>query len=313
MEEFHDLDALKAMRVIGLGGAGCNSIDRMVHTLFPGPRFIKADTDLQSLDPGSGSTIHLGKGKKNALGTGGDPELGYQAALTARKEIEEQLAGAEIVFITCGMGGGTGSGASLVVADIAKKLGALTLMIVSSPFPFEGSKKKKTALKYCEKLRNLADALIVIENAKLVSHCSRDISLNSAFLMADQTLIDSVRSFSGILGQNTYINIDYADVKSTLKSSGQAMFGYGESTGQDRAKQAIESALNNPLISQNDFINSKSLLLNIIGPADTSIQEISTVCEKIHDFSRKNDDLILGMDFRDNVKSLQVNLLAAGI
>lgn len=251
------------IRVIGVGGGGCNAVDNMVTSSLKGVEFISANTDLQALHKNKAKRqLQLGAGLTHGLGAGSDPEIGRNAALESREMIVEALRGADMVFVTAGMGGGTGTGAAPIVAEIAKSLGILTVAVVTRPFLYEG-KRCKIADAGLDELKKWVDSLIVIPNEKLMETLAEEVTQKEAFLVADEVLRRAVAGIAEVITCPGLINVDFADIKAVMSQMGMAMMGSAESSGVDRARLAVEEAIHNPLLDNVTLNGAKGVLVNI--------------------------------------------------
>ena len=280
MEDFMNRATIK---VIGVGGAGGNAINDMIESGISGVDFVAANTDSQDLEISKAShKIHLGERATKGLGAGADPERAREAAEEAKEKIRHILEGTDMLFITAGMGGGTGTGAAPIIAELAKEIGILTVGIVTKPFSFEGPQRKKNAETGIENLRKHVDTLIAIPNDKLFELPNMNITLMNAFKEANNILRAGVKGISELITKQGYINLDFADIRAIMKDSGVAMLGFGEADGENRAVIATEQALNSPLLEKS-IEGSRKILLNITGGLDlqlTEIQEISNTITK---------------------------------
>lgn len=269
------------IKVIGVGGSGGNGISRMMKCNIKGVELIAINADAQDLQKAKCHTkVRIGRNITKGLGTGMNPEIGRLAAEEQRDEIEEVLRGADMIFITCGLGGGCGSGGSVVVAEIAKKLGALTLAVVTTPFSFEGIHRTEIAQASLKRLRGKVDTLIAISNNKLLSVLEPKTTVMSAFWYCDEILRQAVQGISDLIVLPGIINIDFADVKAIMKDSGSALFGIGKAKGPDRAQEAAKRALNSPLLDLS-CKGAKGILFNVSGGKDISLTEIDEAAKVI--------------------------------
>ena len=283
----HELK-LPKIAVIGIGGSGKNATNYMIKKDVKNIKFIALNTDLQDLNQSKASKkIHIGSKLTQGAGTGMDPEIGRKAALESKEEIIAALKDVQMVFLTGGFGGGTGTGATPVVASIAKDLGILTIAIVTKPFSFEGSNRKNLAEKGLESLESNVDSYIVLENDKILETSGADASIDEAFALSDEVLKQAVEGISELITKPGRINIDYADVKSVLKESGMSLIGIGSASGKDRAKKAAEAAINSPLINISTK-GARSILFSITAADDLKMSEISTIAETITKESHEN-------------------------
>lgn len=269
------------IKVIGLGGAGCNAVSRMASCRVKGIELIAANTDLQDLKRTRAHIrVRLGKVLTKGLGTGMNPEIGREAAKESQGEIAEVLNGTDMLFLTCGLGGGTGTGASGVVADIARSMGILTIAIVTLPFSFEGLERKKVAGQGVADLQNKVDTLLVISNDKIFGVCGKDTLLRDAFWQVDELLRQAVKGISDLIVMPGFINVDFADIRTIMRHGGQAMFGVGIASGENRAKVAVDMALRSPFL---DFSieGSRGVLFSVAGAEDLSLAEVQEAAENL--------------------------------
>ncbi len=308
-------DSRAVIKVLGVGGGGCNAVNRMIQTSVEGVHFVALNTDMQALDVSFAPTrIALGRGTTRGLGTGGDPSRGQASAKESEREIIEQIEGADMVFVTAGMGGGTGTGAAPVVAELAKRMDILTVGVVTKPFGFEGPKRRRIAEEGVERIKEHVDTLIVIPNEKLLSVVERRTSLQDAFLYADDVLRQGVQGISDIIMRPGMINVDFADVRSVMKSAGVALMGLGRGTGEKRARIAAEQAVSSPLL-ETDIQGAKRLLVNITAGPDFTIGEAQDAMEYIMQFADADEaSIYMGQVFDESMgEQVSVTLLAAGM
>ena len=303
------------IKVIGVGGGGGNAVNHMAKTNIEGVEFICANTDAQALkNIGARTVLQLGPGVTKGLGAGANPEVGRQAALEDRDRIAEVLQGTDMVFITTGMGGGTGTGAAPIIAEVAKDLGILTVAVVTRPFPFEGRKRMQIADEGIRALAENVDSLITIPNEKLLTILGKDASLLSAFSKADDVLAGAVRGISDIIKRPGMINVDFADVKTVMSEMGMAMMGTGCASGPNRAREATEAAIRNPLLDDVNLQGARGILVNITAGPDLSLGEYSDVGSIIEQFASENATVKVGTvidpDLRDE---LHVTVVATGL
>ncbi len=283
------------IKVIGVGGAGSNAVNRMIETGINGVEFIAANTDLQALYSSNASTkISIGTKKTGGLGAGGKPEVGEEAALEDEDTIAQYLSGANMVFVAAGMGGGTGTGAAPVIARIAKQQGALTVGVVTKPFHFEGKTKMDLAIDGIEKLHKEVDTLIVIPNQNLLSIVPKTTPVKEAYLIADDVLRKGVQGISDLITKKAEVNIDFADVKTTMEGKGDAILGVGTASGENRALDAAMAAINNPLIEDCHIDGAKHILVYIVSGEDFSIFETDEVVNTIRENADPNAHIING-------------------
>ncbi|KAB0487482.1 cell division protein FtsZ [Pseudomonas reinekei] len=310
-----NIPASPVIKVIGVGGGGGNAVNHMVKSNIEGVEFICANTDAQALKSISARTIlQLGTGVTKGLGAGANPEVGRQAALEDRERIAEVLQGTNMVFITTGMGGGTGTGAAPIIAEVAKEMGILTVAVVTRPFPFEGRKRMQLADEGIRLLSESVDSLITIPNEKLLTILGKDASLLSAFAKADDVLAGAVRGISDIIKRPGMINVDFADVRTVMSEMGMAMMGTGCASGPNRAREATEAAIRNPLLEDVNLQGARGILVNITAGPDLSLGEYSDVGSIIEAFASEHAMVKVGTvidpDMRDE---LHVTVVATGL
>ena len=301
------------IKVIGVGGGGGNAVNRMIKAGLSGVEFWLMNTDLQVLEYGqTKNRIQLGSKSTSGLGAGGDPSVGEKAAEEAQQEITEALDGADMVFITAGMGGGTGTGAAPVVAKIAKELGILTIAVVTKPFSWEGKKRQNQANQGLEKLREAVDAVIVVPNDKLLQVVDRQVSLTEAFIIVDEVLLRGVQGISDIITVPGLINVDFADVKCVMQASGSALMGIGRGQGEGRAVKAAEIAINSQLL-ESSINGATGVIVNITGGPDMTLHEISDAANIIHDAVNDDATVIIGTAVNENIQGeIQITVIATG-
>jgi cell division protein FtsZ len=289
------------IRVVGVGGAGVNAINRMVEAGIPGVEFMAINTDLQSLQQSTADvTVHLGSGMARGLGAGSDPELGYKAAFEEQDKIKRLLKGSDMVFVTAGTGGGTGTGATPVIARLARDVGALTVGIVTKPFRFEGSRRGKQAEEGVEALGAEVDTLIVVPNERLLTVLAKTTTMMEAFQVADDVLRQGVQGISELITLPGMINLDFADVRTTMRDAGHALLGIGMGTGDNRAVRAAESAVSSPLL-ETSVDGARSILLSITGGADLSLLEVSEAAKVVQEAAHPEANIIFGANIDDSV------------
>jgi cell division protein FtsZ len=303
------------IKVIGIGGGGSNAVNHMVVNSIQGVDFICANTDAQALKGCSCKTIlQLGSNITKGLGAGAHPDIGRKAAEEDRSRIEEALQGADMVFITAGMGGGTGTGAAPVVAEIARHLGALTVGVVTKPFPFEGSKRMRVALEGIAELAKHVDSLITIPNEKLLAVLGKEMSLLSAFSAANDVLLNATQGIAELITRPGLINVDFADVKTVMSEMGVAMMGIGAASGPDRASQAAEQAINSPLLEDVDLSGAKGILVNITAGPNLSIGEFDEVGNTVRDFADEDATVVVGTVIDPDMDDqMRVTVVATGL
>jgi len=304
------LETKKAsIKVIGSGGAGNNTITRMMEVGIVGAETVAVNTDAQDLLYSDADVkVLIGKEITGGLGAGGDPKIGEEAAKESRDDIKKMLEGSDLVFITCGLGGGTGTGSSPVIAETAKKLGALTIGIVTLPFTMEGQQRMKNAKNGLENLRKVVDTIIIVPNDKLLEIVP-DVSLATAFKVADEILVNSVKGIAELITKPGLINLDLADVRTVMSGGGLAMIGMGESDTENRAIEAVEKALTNPLLSL-DIDGADGALINVTGGPDITIREAQEIVEAVSSRLAPDAKIIWGaqisQDLRETVRTLVI-------
>ena len=303
------------IKVIGVGGGGGNAVAHMVNASIDGVEFVCANTDAQALKAcGARTTLQLGASVTKGLGAGANPELGRQAALEDRERIVEILEGADMVFITCGMGGGTGTGAAPVVAQLAKEMNVLTVAVVTKPFPFEGRRRMQVALKGIEDLGQYVDSLITVPNEKLLTVLGREVTLLNAFKAANDVLQGAVQGIADLITRPGLINVDFADVRTVMSEMGMAMMGTGLARGDDRAQAAAEAAINNPLLEDVNLNGACGILVNVTAGTNLTMREFDEIGRVVHDFASEDATVVIGTaldpDLQDDVR---VTVVATGL
>ncbi len=309
-----DVESFARIRVVGVGGSGCNAVNHMVDTHVQGVDFIAVNTDAQDLAKCKArKKIHIGKTLTRGLGAGMNPDLGKQAAEETREEIQEAIKGSDMVFITCGMGGGTGTGAAPVVAKIARELGALTVGVVTRPFVFEGAQRARLAEAGLAELRKAVDALIMIPNDKILAIVSRDTGIKSAFAMCDDVLKQAVEGISDLITTTGIINVDFADVRAIMQNAGSALMGIGIAIGEKRAENAARAAINSPLLDVS-IHGAKGVLFSIAGGDDLGMLEIQDAANVITEAIDPDAKVIFGAVTDDTLKKgqIRVTVIATG-
>ena len=314
-EIIEETTARALIKVIGVGGGGGNAVQHMMTSKFEHVEFVCANTDAQALENGSVSnTLQLGGDFTKGLGAGADPAIGRQAALDDTDRITEMLKGTDMVFITAGMGGGTGTGAAPVVAQLAREMNVLTVAVVTRPFSFEGKKRGLVADKGLEELSQYVDSLIVIPNEKLLSELGADITLSDAFSAANNVLLGAVQGIAELITCSGRINVDFADVRTVMSEKGMAMIGTGSGRGEDRAKDAARSAISSPLLEDIDLTGAKGVLVNITSSADLTIGEFQQFGECVAEFTSDNATVVIGNVIDPTLKEeVRVTVVATGI
>ncbi|MFC3813547.1 MULTISPECIES: cell division protein FtsZ [unclassified Lysobacter] len=303
------------IKVVGVGGGGGNAVAHMVSGNVDGVEFITANTDAQAIkNCGAKLQLQLGSNVTKGLGAGANPEVGRQAALEDRERIMDALTGADMVFITAGMGGGTGTGAAPVVAQLAKEMGILTVAVVTKPFPFEGRRRMQVALKGIEELSHHCDSLITIPNEKLITVLGRNATMIQAFRAANDVLLGAVQGIADLIVRPGLINVDFADVRTVMSEMGLAMMGTGSARGDDRAQAAAESAIQNPLLDDVNLSGANGILVNITAGPDFTMAEFDEVGRTIENFASEDATVVIGTvldpDMQDEVK---VTVVATGL
>ena len=304
---------LAVIKVVGVGGAGLNAVDRMIDAGLAQVEFIAVNTDIQQLRMSDAPVkIHIGRELTEGLGSGADPDLGRSAAEEAYDQLKNALRGSDMVFVTAGEGGGTGSGAAPVVARIARELGALTVGIVTTPFRFEGTRRRGTAEQGVEELRRNCDTVIVIPNERLLEVLDKTTSMLDAFRIADDVLRQGVQGICDLITLPGLINLDFADVRTIMKDAGTALMGIGFSTSENRAREAAERALRSPLIDQ-QILGAKGILLSIAGGDDLSLYEVNEAAEVIRSASTDDTNIIFGATVDERLTGqVWVTVIATG-
>jgi len=309
-----DIEAFARIKVLGIGGSGKNAVNHMINSKVRGVDFIAINTDSQDLHHAlAKKRIHIGKNLTRGLGTGMNPEIGKRAVEETKEDIQEAIKGADMVFITCGLGGGTGSGASPSVARTAKELGALTVAVVTKPFFFEGQQRSKIAETSLEELRKEVDAIIVIPNDRLLSTIEKTTTVKNAFAQCDEILRQAVEGISDLITTPGLINIDFADIRAVMENSGSALMGIGSATGENRAVDAAKMAINSPLLDVS-ITGAKGVLFSIAGGEDLTMFEIQDAAKIITESIDPQAKVIFGTVRDDKLKKneVKVTVIAAG-
>ena len=301
------------IKVIGVGGGGNNAVNRMVDNQIKGVQFLSANTESQVLELSKADvTIQIGEKVTKGLGAGANPQIGEEAAQESREEITKALEGADMVFVTAGMGGGTGTGAAPIVAECAKEVGALTVGVVTKPFAFEGKRRRAAAEKGIEFLTQKVDTIIVIPNDKLLQVVDKKCSVSDAFSKADEVLRQGIKGISDLIQIPGLINLDFADVKTIMTNQGEALMGIGEGTGENRAADAAKMAINSPLL-ETAIDGAKGILLNISGSSDLGIFEVNEAAQIISDAADPDANIIFGSVIDESLgDKVQVTVVATG-
>ena len=303
------------IKVIGVGGGGGNAVQHMVDKQIDGVDFICANTDAQALQRmNSGTLLQLGNDVTKGLGAGANPERGKQAAIEDKELLRESLEGADMVFITAGMGGGTGTGAAPIVAQIARELGILTVAVVTKPFPFEGKKRMNIAEQGIAELSEYVDSLITVPNEKLLSIMGQDTPLLQAFSTVDDVLLGAVQGIADLIIRPGMINVDFADVRTVMSEMGMAMMGSGLAQGDNRAIEAAEAAVRSPLLEDIDISGARGLLVNIAAGLDITLTEFSQVGSTVEDFASENATVVIGTVIDPEMgDEMRVTVVATGL
>jgi cell division protein FtsZ len=311
--ESHSEEAV--IKVIGVGGGGGNAVEYMVASNIEGVEFIAANTDAQALRNSSAHmTLQLGAGVTKGLGAGANPEVGRRSAEEDRETIKKTLQGADMIFIAAGMGGGTGTGAAPIVAEVAREMGILTVAVVTKPFPFEGKKRLAYADEGIAELAKHVDSLITIPNDKLLKVLGKGTSLLDAFKAANNVLLGAVQGIAELITRPGLINVDFADVRTVMSEMGTAMMGTGRASGPDRAEEAAEQAISSPLLEDIDLSGAKGILVNITAGLDISIEEFETVGNAVKAFASENATVVVGAVIDPDMSDeLRVTVVATGI
>ena len=301
------------IKVIGVGGGGNNAVNRMVDSDLKGVQFLAVNTENQVLELSKADvTIQIGEKVTKGLGAGANPQIGEEAAQESREEITKALEGADMVFVTAGMGGGTGTGAAPIVAECAKEVGALTVGVVTKPFAFEGKRRRAAAEKGIEFLTQKVDTIIVIPNDKLLQVVDKKCSVSDAFSKADEVLRQGIKGISDLIQIPGLINLDFADVKTIMTNQGEALMGIGEGTGENRAADAAKMAINSPLL-ETSIDGAKGILLNISGSSDLGIFEVNEAAQIISDAADPDANIIFGSVIDESLgDKVQVTVVATG-
>jgi len=303
------------IKVLGVGGAGGNAINNMINAKLKGVDFIAANTDCQDLDRSACSCrLQLGPSVTMGLGAGADPEIGRLSAEESINEIRELVAGGDMAFITAGMGGGTGTGASPIIARECKESGALTVAVVTKPFKFEGEKRMRRAIEGIEKLKNEVDSLIIIPNERLKTLGSKSTTFKDLIARADEVLLQAVKGISDLIMSSGFINLDFADVKKVMEQMGTAIMGMGWARGENRAAEAAQMAINSPLLEDISISGAKGVLLNISGPPTMTMDEIDEASNYIKEEVSPDAEIFWGVVFDDTIEDeVRVTVIATGI
>ncbi|MGH7477373.1 MAG: cell division protein FtsZ [Longimicrobiales bacterium] len=316
MFEFEESAAQNArMKVVGVGGGGGNAVNRMVDEELEGVEFININTDSQALKTSRAQIkIQIGKKLTRGLGAGARPEIGRQAIEESREEVQRALDGADMVFVTCGMGGGTGTGAAPMIAEIAREMGALTIGIVTRPFMFEGKKRMRQADQGLTELKRAADTMIVVPNERLLSVCGKGTSFRDALKKADEVLLHATQGISDLIQVTGEVNVDFADVRTVMASRGAALMGTGFGTGENRAVEAAQEAISSPLLDSVSIEGAAGVLINITGGLDLTIDEVTTIASIIQEAAGEEAEIIFGAVHDATLEGeVRVTVIATGL
>jgi cell division protein FtsZ len=314
MDQFEQNKQAAKIRVVGVGGAGCNAVNTMILAQLERVDFIAANTDVQALAANKAPTrLQLGQALTKGLGAGANPEMGREAALESREQIAAVLEGADMVFVTAGMGGGTGTGAAPIIADIAKSLGCLTVGVVTKPFLFEGNKRRKQAEQGLVELKASVDTLITIPNQRLLTLSTEPMPLLETFKRADEVLLNAVQGISDLIQYHGYINVDFADVKTIMSDKGLALMGTGHASGDKRAITAMQQAISSPLLEDVSIDGATGLLINITGGRDMTLQEVNEALTLVHDAADGEAEIIFGSLIDEQIQDeVKITIIATG-
>ncbi len=315
MFTYVDNEKSAKIKVIGVGGAGGNAINNMIASNLQGVKFIAANTDAQALEISQASIrIQLGEGITEGLGAGANPQVGRDAALENEEDLREALADSHMIFITAGFGGGTGTGAAPVIAEICKDLGALTVAVVTRPFSFEGKKRSKQAESGIEALKKVVDTAITIPNDRLRGLASKKATLMEMFVRADEILLHSVKGITDLIMMPGVVNLDFADVRTTMSKAGLALMGIGISSGENRAVEAAGKAISHPLLEDVPIKGARGVLMNITASSDMEFEEVAEASEFIHGEVGEDAEIFWGTSVDDSlVDEMRVTVIATGI
>jgi cell division protein FtsZ len=309
----YDMDGLPPIKVVGVGGGGCNAVDRMIEARIGGVEFVGVNTDQQALSRSSATTqLRIGETVTKGLGAGSDPDKGRDAAEESRDELKDTLAGAEMVFITAGMGGGTGTGAAPIVAQVAQNLGALTVAVVTKPFGFEGAKRREQAERGIDNLKSEVDTLIVIPNDRLLAICDQNTTIPESFRLADDVLRQGIQGISELITMPGDINLDFADVRRIMANAGQALMAIGQATGENRAVEAAKSAIESPLLDVN-IHGATGILFNVASSGTLGLHELNMAAQVIAEVVDPGAEIIFGSSTDPELgEEVKITLIAVG-
>ncbi len=315
--EFEDSGELHArIKVVGCGGAGGNALDTMIRAGLSGVEFVAANTDAQALEHKLAPTkVQLGPQVTRGLGCGANPEKGRAAALEDRDKLRDMLIGSDMVFVTAGLGGGTGTGAAPVIAEVAREIGALTVAVVTKPFPFEGRQRTKHAEQGLDELHRVVDTLITIPNQRLLALAGKDTPMTAAFTLADDVLVNAVRGISDLITVHGLINLDFADVRTIMNEMGMALMGTGAANGENRAQDAAYAAISSPLLEDVSIDGARGVLINITGGPDMTLYEVNEASTLVQEAAHEEANIIFGAVIDETVGEgeLRVTVIATGL
>ncbi len=308
-----DLRRYAAIKVVGVGGGGSNAVNRMIHAGLRGVEFIAVNTDAQALALSNADRkIHVGAKTTKGLGAGGDPNIGRQAAEESKEDLYEAVEGGDMIFITAGMGGGTGTGAAPLIAEIARDLGALTIGVVTKPFSFEGRRRQTTAEEGVRNLKQKVNTLITIPNDRLLQIVDRSVTIIEAFRVADDVLRQGVQGIADLITVPGLINLDFADVRAVMTEAGSALIGIGVASGEDRALRAAQAAVSSPLL-ETSMNGARGVLINITGGLDLGLMEVSEAAQIVKDAADPDANIIFGAVIDDKVDGeIRITVIATG-
>ena len=303
------------IKVIGVGGAGGNAVNNMIDARLKGVKFIVANTDVQALEASKAEVkIQIGKELTQGLGAGADPNKGQEAAIESADELRQALEDSHMVFITAGFGGGTGTGAAPIIAEICKDLGILTVAVASKPFSFEGKKREKQALAGLAKLQGITDTVITIPNDRLRGIASKGAKMVDMFIKADEILHHSVKGITDLIMMPGHVNLDFADVRTTMQKAGRALMGIGIASGEDRALEAAEKAISHPLLEDISISSAKGVLMNITSSSDLTLDEMTQASDRIYNEVGDDAEIIWGQTFDEELgDEIRITVIATGI
>ncbi len=302
------------LKVVGVGGCGGNAVNTMIESGLEGVEFVAANTDSQALERSRAHVkVQLGAALTKGLGAGANPDMGRNAAIESKDMLTEALKGADMVFITAGMGGGTGTGAGPIVAEAAKQAGALVVAVVTKPFSFEGAKKMRQAEEGLKKLKEVVDTVITIPNQRLLSVSNKNTSLTDAFRKADEVLLQAVKGISDVITVPGLVNVDFADVKTIMSEMGQALMGSGVARGENRAQEAARKAISSPLLEDISINGARGVLINITGSSDMTIHDVNEASSLVQEEAHEDAHIIFGAVIDDNMgEEVRVTVIATG-